>query len=109
VITSKTLARISPIASFLVIVACSPEAPEPSNTVSYYREHPEERKAMMARCSDDPGGMGQTANCINAKQATATEDIGSFKDLPPMNLGGKKKESAGSAEGDARNEKPREP
>jgi hypothetical protein len=109
VITSKTLVRTSPFASLLLIAACSPEAPEPTNTVSYYREHPEERKAMMARCSDDPGGMGQTANCINAKQATATEDIGSFKDLPPMNLGGKKKESAGTAEGSTGDEKPREP
>jgi hypothetical protein len=66
-------------------VGCSRED-EPARTVSWFREHPEERKAMVTRCADDPGRLGQTPNCINAKQAESIEGIGHMKDLPPLGL-----------------------
>jgi hypothetical protein len=68
----------------LVVAGCSPE--EPVRTVSWFREHPEERKAILARCSDDPGHLRQTPNCVNASQAEGQESIGHWKDLPPLDL-----------------------
>jgi hypothetical protein len=73
------------IAALAVLAGCA-ESSEPARSVSYYQEHPEERQAMVQRCADDPGSLGAQPNCVNAKRATAIEDIGSFKDLPPMEL-----------------------
>ncbi len=66
------------------LAGCSRE--EPARTVSWYREHPEDRKAMITRCSDDPGHFGQTPNCVNASRAEGQESIGHWKDLPPLDL-----------------------
>jgi hypothetical protein len=57
-------------------------------TVTYFREHADERRDQMRRCEDDPGTLGQTPACINAGQATAIEDVGSFRNLPPLGLPG---------------------
>ena len=81
-ITVDSIVRVSFVA--LLISGCSPE--EPARTVSWYREHPEDRKAMLGRCTDDPGRLGQTPNCVNASQAEGQESIGHWKDLPPLDL-----------------------
>src|SRR5262245_25255414 len=36
------------------LVSCT-KAPEPPQTVTYYREHADERRAMVEQCADDPG------------------------------------------------------
>ena len=36
-------------------VSCAP-VPDRVKTVSYYREHPDQRQAALKRCADDPGG-----------------------------------------------------
>jgi hypothetical protein len=69
----------------ILLSACS-EQREPARTVSWYREHPTERNAVVERCANDPGALGREANCVNAKKAAALEDVGSFSRLPPMNL-----------------------
>ena len=48
-------------------------------TVSWYLANPDERRAMAARCDDDPGRLGQTRECINVKAAEAR----TFTDAPP--------------------------
>lgn len=45
-------------------------APAPK-TVSYYLEHPQERKAVVAKCMNDPGRLGKTPDCVNAKAAAS--------------------------------------
>ena len=65
--------------------ACAP-APEPTHqTVEYYRVNKEARAAKLVECENDPGALGQTADCINARQA-ARKDMKSLRDLPPLNL-----------------------
>lgn len=56
----------------------------PVRTVSYFEAHPKEREALVKRCADDPGTLGESAACVNATQAEAIEGIGSFRDLAPM-------------------------
>ncbi len=66
--------------------ACAP-SPEPTHqTVEYYQANREVREARVAECVNDPGGLGKTPDCINAKRAAALESVGSLRDLPPMGL-----------------------
>jgi hypothetical protein len=76
-------------------VSCAP-APDRANTVTYYREHADEREALLARCADDPGSAGRTSDCVNAREAARLEGIGSLRDLPPLDLFAEKKPSTGS-------------
>jgi hypothetical protein len=69
----------------LMVTGCSREE-ESARTVSWFQQHPNEREATVARCTDNPGQLGQTPNCINAKQAEALERIGSLRKLPPLDL-----------------------
>lgn len=68
------------------IAACAPSPEPPHQTVEYYQANREAREARVAECANDPGGLGKTPDCINAKKAAAIEDIGSLRDLPPMGL-----------------------
>lgn len=66
--------------------ACAP-SPEPTHqTVEYYRANREAREAKVTECANDPGALGKTPDCINAKQAAQIEDVGNLRDLPPMGL-----------------------
>lgn len=66
--------------------ACAPSPEPPHQTVEYYRANREAREARVAECANDPGVLGKTPDCINAKQAAQIEGIGNLRDLPPMGL-----------------------
>lgn len=66
--------------------ACAPSPDPVTHTVAYYREHTEARDAKVVVCSDDPGALGRTADCVNALEASRIEGIGSMRDLPPLGL-----------------------
>lgn len=76
-------------------VSCAP-VPDRVNTVSYYREHADERQAALKLCADDPGSLGRQSNCINAQEAERLEGIGSQRELPPLDLQADPKPSSGS-------------
>ena len=66
-------------------VSCAP-VPDQANTVTYYREHATERDAQLKKCVDDPGSIGKTPDCVNAREAQGLEDMSSVRDLPPVGL-----------------------
>jgi len=66
--------------------ACAPSPDEARFTVDYYRAHPEVREAKLAACSNDPGELGRTPDCVNARQAARLEGVGSLRDLPALGL-----------------------
>jgi hypothetical protein len=76
-------------------VSCAP-APDRANTVTYYREHAEERDATLKRCADDPGALRHQPDCVNAREAARVEGIGSQRELPPLNLPAEEKPANGS-------------
>jgi hypothetical protein len=76
-------------------VSCAP-APDRANSVSYYREHADERQATLKRCADDPGSLGRQPDCVNAQEAERMEGIGSQRELPPLDLQAERKPSTGS-------------
>src|SRR6185369_662105 len=93
--TTEQARQMALVGLGFLLVSCS-KAPEPARTVTYYREHADERKAMVELCADDPGTRAQDPDCVNAQQATAIEDIGSFRDLEPLGLLPPKKDAGKS-------------
>ena len=82
--------------------ACAP-SPDPTHqTVDYYVANREAREARLAECSNDPGALSQTPDCINARQAATLESIGSLRELPPMQLPAPPKHSGSTRSDDAR-------
>lgn len=76
-------------------VSCAP-APDQASTVTFYREHADERDAQLKKCTDDPGSLGHQPACVNAREAARLEGIGSQRDLPPLDLPAERKPSTGS-------------
>jgi len=60
------------VATWVIVAPSSPVAQqEPVRTASWYVEHEAEYQAQMKRCLDNPGELGNTPNCINARQAAS--------------------------------------
>src|SRR5437016_4470397 len=74
------------MATALGLVCCTRQ-PEPArHTVAEYRANPDLRREQFARCTDDPGALGSTPDCINAREATRLEETRSVRNLPPVHL-----------------------
>jgi hypothetical protein len=72
--------------ALLALAACSPEPPAATHTVADYRANAELRRDTFARCANDPGTLGRTPDCINAREATRLEETRSVRTLPPIEL-----------------------
>lgn len=59
------------------VVGCAPSGP--TNTVEYYKAHPDERKATLRACGNNPGEKAAEPNCVNASQAEALSVLGSSR------------------------------
>lgn len=57
----------------VVLVGCN-EAPEPVQSVEWYKEHKSERAERLATCRANPGDLATTPNCLNAEQAESLAD-----------------------------------
>ncbi|AZK89875.1 EexN family lipoprotein [Xanthomonas oryzae] len=54
---------------------------KPTHSVEYYKQHEDERNAMLEKCKADPDLITKDANCRNAGDAQATS--GSFTPSKP--------------------------
>ena len=45
-------------------------------TVEWYKAHPSERAAVLAKCRDNPGQLAATPNCVNATRAESATTWG---------------------------------
>ncbi len=73
-------------AAVLCLTTACTKPQEEAQTVDYYRAHPEERRALVQDCANDPARARTRPACINAKAAELRESLGSVQDLPPMGL-----------------------
>lgn len=69
---------------------CAPAPDRARYTVEQYRADPELRRLTLERCANDPGTQGQSADCVNAREAERVVSVGSLRDLPPLRLPPKK-------------------
>jgi len=75
------------LAMFIVTaVSCTPGTPVAEHTVSDYRADASLRREVFARCVDDPGGIGKTPDCVNAREAERLESHGSLREQAPVGL-----------------------
>jgi len=72
--------------ALLALAACSREPPVATHTVADYRANADLRRDTFARCVNDPGTLGRTPDCINAREATRLEEMRSVRALPPVEL-----------------------
>ena len=77
--------------AFLGVVGCSREAAVARHTVQDYRADKSLRQDMFKKCTNDPGTLGRTPDCINAQEAERLESYGSLRDSGPIGLDSKKK------------------
>jgi hypothetical protein len=71
-------------------VACAPAPDRARHTVEEYRQNFMFRKQEFDLCTNDPGSLGTTPDCINAREAERLEGVGSLRTLPPLQLPSKK-------------------
>lgn len=61
------------LALVAVLVGCKEgKAQEVVQTVEWFKEHPTERKAQLAKCNSNPGELAATPNCVNASRADSS-------------------------------------
>jgi hypothetical protein len=77
--------------AFLGAVGCSREAAVARHTVQDYRADKSLRQEMFKECTNDPGTLGNTSDCINAQEAERLESYGSLRDSGPIGLDSKRK------------------
>jgi hypothetical protein len=65
------------------LVGCGEEK---IHDVQYYLDHPEERKDQIEKCRNNPGELGNTANCHNALTAEARISFRGTKSVDLSNL-----------------------
>jgi len=74
------------VATALWLTGCTREPPQAEHTVAEYRANADLRHETFARCTNDPGTLRSTPDCVNAKEAQRQEDIGSVRSTPPIGL-----------------------
>ena len=74
------------VVTLSAVTACAPVPNRAQHSVAYYRAHPVALKETLSRCTNDPGGLGRTPDCMNARAAARDTGIGSLGTLRPMGL-----------------------
>jgi hypothetical protein len=65
---------------------CAPAPDQGSHTVDEYRKNRALLEERLARCAEDPGLLGKSVDCINAREAERSVGIGSLRALKPLKL-----------------------
>jgi hypothetical protein len=79
------------VLGFFGVIGCTREGAVARHTVDEYRANRSLRKEMFEACIHDPGTLGSTPDCINARDAERLESMGSLRDSGPIGLEPKKK------------------
>ncbi|HNW02846.1 MAG TPA: EexN family lipoprotein [Burkholderiaceae bacterium] len=59
---------LAPLISLLML-GCNSRVEDTTQTVEWFSKNPNDRKAMLAKCRDNPGELSATPNCVNASVA----------------------------------------
>lgn len=69
-----------------LLYGCSPGPDVARHTVAEYRADAELRREVFAQCTNDPGTLAETPDCVNAREAERLESLGSLRNQPPVGL-----------------------
>jgi hypothetical protein len=86
--------KIHTLAALVLLGAasCSREPDTAHHTVEQYRSDKSLRQEVFGKCTSDPGTLGKTPDCINAREAERLESYGTLRDSGPVGLDSKKKQ-----------------
>jgi hypothetical protein len=73
-------------AGIAAVAACGRAPDKARHTVTEYRANATLRHEEIERCANDPGTLGKTPDCVNAREASRIEDIKSLREMPPVRL-----------------------
>jgi hypothetical protein len=79
------------VVTALSAAGCAPVPDRASHTIEDYREDAQLRREELARCTGDPGSLGNSADCVNAREAERSLGVGNLRQLPPLRLPENKK------------------
>jgi hypothetical protein len=85
--------KINTLAVVLTLSAagCTREVDVAHHTVEDYRANKTLRQETFKKCTNDPGTLSNTPDCINALGAERLESYGSLRNSGPVGLDSKKK------------------
>ena len=85
--------KINYLAVVLILstAGCTREADVAHHTVEDFRANKTLRQKTFKKCTNDPGTLRKTPDCINAQEAERLESYGSLRDSGPIGLDSKKK------------------
>jgi hypothetical protein len=78
--------RLGLVVTILSTVSCAPAPDRAAHTVEEYGQDAQLRATEMRRCANDPGTLGTSPDCINAREAERRAGVGSLRTLPPLKL-----------------------
>jgi hypothetical protein len=78
--------RLGLVVTILSTASCAPAPDRARHTVEEYAKDAALRHSEMGTCANDPGTMGRSPDCINAREAERQAGIGSLRTLPPLKL-----------------------
>ena len=84
--------RLGLVVTILSTASCAPAPDRARHTVEEYAKDAALRQSQMAVCANDPGTVGHSPDCINAREAERQAGVGSLRALLPLKLPDKKKE-----------------
>ena len=67
-------------------VGCAPVPDRSTRTVDYYTGHAKERQTMVEECTNNPGELASSPNCINAMASARLAGQASLRTIPPLEL-----------------------
>ena len=71
------------VAVVTAMAGCA-RSPDAARSVPYLRAHPKVLQTLVRWCTADPGHLENVPACVNAREASLLNGIGSFSGLPPM-------------------------
>ena len=71
------------VLSVAAIAGCA-RSPVQARSVPYLRAHPQALATLVRWCTTDPGQLENVPACVNAREASLLNGIGSFQRLPAM-------------------------
>jgi hypothetical protein len=83
---SRTIGVSAATVVALGLTCCARQPEVAQHTVAEYRANADFRREQFARCTNDPGTLGNTPDCVNAREAQRLEDMGSVRNTPPIEL-----------------------
>lgn len=74
------------VVTAMYAAGCAPAPEQTSHTVEDYTHDAALRQQELERCTDNPGSLQSSADCVNARAAERSLGVGNLRDLPPLRL-----------------------